>query len=262
MAFTSLSATSSSGSDVLTPANYAEAAILDSGTTLTFLPNDVVQSVYAELGATISDEGPIVPCSLGNNAGTLSYGFGGPGGPTIKVAISQLVLPLPSSTGLAPTFTNGETICQLGIQAAGSGPVLFGDTFLRSAYVVYDLDNNRIALAQTNFNSTSSNIVPFASRGASIPSASVVASQVQVSGTATGILPVTAAGTATITGGATYNPTATGYSAASGFQSAPTATPSKNAAAAGGTRPFHGAGALVGLILTGLLLGAGGFALL
>jgi hypothetical protein len=35
---------------------------------------------------------------------------------------------------------------------------LLGDTFLRSAYVVYDLDNNEIAMAQANLNSTDTNV--------------------------------------------------------------------------------------------------------
>lgn len=36
---------------------------------------------------------------------------------------------------------------------------ILGDTFLRSAYVVYDLARNEISLAQTVFNSTENNII-------------------------------------------------------------------------------------------------------
>jgi hypothetical protein len=261
VAFTSLSATSSSGSDQLTPSGYAQAAILDSGTTITLLPNDVVSSVFEELGATVSTEldAVVVPCSLASNPGTLNYGFGGTGGPTIKVSMSQLVLPL--------TLANGQTHqtdCQLGIQAAGDLPVLFGDTFLRSAYVVYDLDNNQIALAQTDFNSTSSNVVAFASKGASIPSATTAANQAQVTQTISGVPHVESA-TATGSGVATSNPTATGFSAASGFASTATASSSssKKNAGAGGPEPFRGAPWVVlGWMTTGLLVGMGGFSLL
>lgn len=82
VAFTSLSATSSTGTDLLTPNNYAEAAILDSGTTITLLPDSIAQSVFEELGATVSEElgAVVVPCALANNDGTLNYGFGGTGG--------------------------------------------------------------------------------------------------------------------------------------------------------------------------------------
>lgn len=260
VAFTSLSATSSSGSDQLTPSSYAQAAILDSGTTITLLPNDVIDAVFAELGASVSEKlgVPVVPCSLANNPGTLNYGFGGSGGPTIKVAMSQLVTPLGFS-GEDSTNANGETLCQLGIQAAGTLPVLFGDTFLRSAYVVYDLDNNQIALAQTDFNSTDSNIVPFPSMGAPIPSATLASNELAVTATGTSIPRITAA-TGTGIGTVTYNPTA-GYSAASGFQSTQTATSGKKSAAPPVPEPFGGAVTLVmGLVTVGVVLGMGGFA--
>lgn len=47
--------------------------------------------------------------------------------------------------------------------------MLLGDFFLRSAYVVYDLTNNRIGIAQSNYNSSKSNIVEVPSGAASIP---------------------------------------------------------------------------------------------
>ncbi|KAF8863070.1 acid protease [Acephala macrosclerotiorum] len=264
VAFTSLSATSSSGTDQLTPANYAEAAILDSGTTITLLPDDIANSVFEELGATVSQQlgAVVVPCALAENSGTINYGFGGTGGPTIKVAVSQLVLPLTLTNGRTPTY-NGQAACQLGIQAAGNLPVLFGDTFLRSAYVVYDLENNRIALAQTDFNSTSSNIVSFASKGAPIPSATTAANEDEVTQTATGVPKVGATGTADGTAAATYNPTATGLSAASGFAATSTSTSGKKSAAGAGPEPFAWSRVVVaGVSLALAGVGGGVFALL
>jgi hypothetical protein len=262
VAFTSLSATSSSGTDQLTPPSYAEAAILDSGTTITLLPDDVALLVFEELGATVSQQlgAVVVPCNLAKNTGTLNYGFGGPGGPTIKVSVSDLVLPLTLTNGRSPTYSDGQAACQLGIQAAGNLPVLFGDTFLRSAYVVYDLDNNRIALAQTDFNATGSNIVPFASSGAPIPSASSTSNQVQVTQTASGLPRASGAGTATGTGVATYNPTATGLVAASGFAVSSTGT-GKKSAAGSGPEPFVWSKVLIGGVTVALMsIGGGLFA--
>ncbi|KAH8594685.1 aspartic peptidase domain-containing protein [Bisporella sp. PMI_857] len=263
VAFTSLSATSSSGTDQLTPPDYAEAAILDSGTTITLLPNNIAQVVFDELGATVSERlgAVVVPCSLRENSGTLNYGFGGTGGPTIKVSVNDLVLPLVLSNGRVPTYTNGEPACQLGIQAAGDFPVLFGDTFLRSAYAVYDLANNRIALAQTDFNSTDSNVVPFASVGAPIPSATSAPNEAAVTQTATGIPKVGADGTATGDGGsisATYNPTATNLVAASGFGAASSANTNTKGAAVGGPRPFQGGSMVVVSSIVVLFMGMGG----
>ncbi|KFY41714.1 hypothetical protein V494_02820, partial [Pseudogymnoascus sp. VKM F-4513 (FW-928)] len=102
-------------------------------------------------------------------------------------------------------------------------PILFGDTFLRSAYVVYDLANNEIGLAQTDFNAKGSNIVEFASMGAAIPQAPTASGQDQigVSQTKTGIprggeATQTAGGDGVVEG----NPSSTGgLTAASGFGS-------------------------------------------
>lgn len=199
----------------------------------------------------------------------MNYGFGGPGGPTIKVGVSELVLPLTLPNGRVPTFSNGDTACQLGIQAAGDLPVLFGDTFLRSAYAVYDLDNNRIALAQTDFNATDSNVVSFASIGAPIPSATSASNEAQVTATGTGVPRVPLS--ETVTGGSaapTYNPTATGLNAASGFASESTATSTsssskKKNAGVEGPRPFQWSSLVVVLItVMGIGLGGGIFAVL
>ena len=269
VAFTSLSATSDSGTDQLTPSSYAEAAILDSGTTITLLPDDIAQMVFEELGASMDRElgAVVVPCALADKSGTLNYGFGGVGGPTIQVAVSQLVLPLTLPNGQDATYNNGAAACQLGIQAAGDLPVLFGDTFLRSAYVVYDLDNNRIALAQTDFNATDSNVVAFESGGAAIPSATSAPNEAAVTQTATGIPKVGVDPTATGSDGtATFNPTATGLSAASGFAATSTSTStssSKKSAGAAGAQPFQWSPIVVGTItLLGMGLGGGIFAVL
>ncbi|TGO57711.1 hypothetical protein BOTNAR_0196g00120 [Botryotinia narcissicola] len=253
---------SSSGTDQLTPTDFARPAILDSETTITLLPDDVAAIVFEELGATVSQQlgAVVVPCALAKKTG-----FGGVGGHTIKVDVSQLVLPLTTSNGRTPTYDNGEAACQLGIQAAGSNPTLFGDTFLRSAYAVYDLDNNRIGLAQTDFDATGSNIVPFASAGAPIPSASSAPNEEAVTQTASGIPRVGVTATATGTGqAATYNPTATGLNAEDGFTSTSSATSSsKKSAGSGGPAPFEWARVFVGgFAITMVAVGGGIFTLL
>jgi len=260
VAWTSLSVESSSGTDQLTPTTFAQPAILDSGTTITLLPDDIAAVVFEELGATVSQQlgAVVVPCSLAQKSGSLNYGFGGVGGPTIKVDVSQLVLPLTTSDGRTPTYNNGDPACQLGIQAAGEDPTLFGDTFLRSAYVVYDLENNRIGLAQTDFNATGSNVVEFASEGAAIPSASSAPNEAAVTQTASGNPRVGVTATATGTGQATYNPTATGLSAENGFTSTASATSSsKKSAGSSGPAPFEWARVFVGSVAM-MMVGVGG----
>ncbi|KAI9732737.1 MAG: hypothetical protein M1818_007471 [Claussenomyces sp. TS43310] len=189
VAFTYLAASSPSGTDVLTPSDYAVPVVLDSGTTLTLLPNDLAQMVYNEVGATYDADAQValVPCALRNVAGNLTYGFSGA---VIVVPISELVFQelVDPSDNKTATFENGQAACEFGIQPALDRPILFGDTFLRSAYVVYDLANDRIGIAQTDFNSTESNVVEFPSLSAHIPSATTATELAPVTQTATQIV--------------------------------------------------------------------------
>jgi hypothetical protein len=52
---------------------------------------------------------------------------------------------------------------------------VLGDTFIRSAYLVYDLANNEISMAQTKFNSTATNVVEITSGSSAVPDATAVA---------------------------------------------------------------------------------------
>lgn len=183
---TSLTANSTSGSDGLSSSEFPIPVVLDSGTTLSYLPTDLAQQIWDEVGAYYSSDAgsAVLPCSMASSTGQFVFQFGGSSGPQIGVGMDELVLSLVTS-GSNPTFTSGtysgQEACQFGIQNFSSDPFLLGDTFLRSAYVVYDLVNNQIGIAKTDFNSTTSNVVAFASEGAQIPSATVVANQVTAS---------------------------------------------------------------------------------
>lgn len=184
VALTSLDAVSSSGQDTLTSSKFPIPVVLDSGTTLSYLPTDIANQVWTEVGARYSAElgVAVIPCKMQNSNGYFSFGFAGPNGPRVNVSMDELVLDLTS--GRPPVFSSGpwkgESVCQFGIQNFTSAPYLLGDTFLRSAYVVYDLVNNQVGIAETDFNSTDSNIVPFPSMSAQIPSATPAPDQTQV----------------------------------------------------------------------------------
>ena len=68
-----------------------------------------------------------------------------------------------------------------GIAPSQGTTSVLGDTFLRSAYVVYDLANNEISLAQTNFDSKSSHVVEISSGTGSVPDATSVTSVIEAS---------------------------------------------------------------------------------
>jgi Eukaryotic aspartyl protease len=184
VAWTGLSFTSGGKTSDLSP-SAAVPAILDSGTTNLLLPDDIANQVLNGLGIiTDVNYGNVVNCDLLNDAGTFSFAFGGKGGPTVNVSLSEFGFPLTNTDGSAATFTDGTPACQFGIEAAGQAPILFGDAFLRSAYVVYDLEENSIGLAQTKFNVTDSNVKAFPSSGG-IPGASTTVSAVTVTQTNT-----------------------------------------------------------------------------
>ncbi|KIW88845.1 uncharacterized protein Z519_10329 [Cladophialophora bantiana CBS 173.52] len=176
-------------------------AILDSGTTDTLLPDNIANDIFNGVGVVTDPQfGNVVRCNLANDDLTFSFQFGGKGGPVVNVSLSEFVTPLITTDGSQPTFENGDLACSFAIDAAGSDPILFGDSFLRSAYVVYDLENNQIGIAQTNFdaNDANSNVQAFQASG-SIPNVVSTASAASVAQTFTGNPEVTQA-TATATG--------------------------------------------------------------
>ncbi|CAJ2510049.1 Uu.00g059490.m01.CDS01 [Anthostomella pinea] len=162
--------------DTAIATDEALAVLLDSGSSLTYLPDTMVESIYEQLNAQYdSSEGAAyVPCSLAANTTTLDFTFSSP---NISIEMNELVLDLVTTSGRRPTFPDGVTACLFGISPAGSGTSVLGDTFLRSAYVVYDIDNNEISLAQTNFNSTESNVQEIGT-GSTIPDATAVTNAV------------------------------------------------------------------------------------
>lgn len=259
VAWTGLTLSGSGQNSDLSPSS-AQPAILDSGTTDTLLPDDIANAIFNGVGVTSDpDYGNVVPCSLANDDLTFSFTFGGNNGPMINVSLSEFVIPLITQDGSQPKFRNGQQACSFAIEAAGSNPILFGDSFLRSAYVVYDLDNQEIGLAQTNFDASGQSVKVFSSISAAIPGVSSTATAASVAQTFSGN-PFITAPTASGTGGqltgtartATFTLSATG----SGSSSSSTTT---NAASSNlRPSPLEGAGFVAGVVvLVGFLFGGG-----
>jgi hypothetical protein len=171
-------------------------AVLDSGTTLTYLPDDVADAIFTKVGATYNDQegAAYAACDLADQDATIDFTFSGR---TISVAFDELIFDYCQSDGSQLKFENGQTACIFGIAPAeGTTPVL-GDTFLRSAYVVYDLSNNEISLAQTVFNTTADDVREIASGTALVPGATLISSA--VSSVAAGTSAAKVGGVATAT---------------------------------------------------------------
>lgn len=80
-------------------------------------------------------------------------------------AFPQSAQDLLRQSELGDLFKDWDKICMFGIASssnygiASSRFTLLGDTFLRSAYVVYDMANHQLGLAEANVNSSKSNVV-------------------------------------------------------------------------------------------------------
>lgn len=112
--------------------------VLDTGSSLCLLPTSVVSSMAEDFNAQQDSASGllVVDCSLQNTDGSLEFEFDGV---TINVPFSQFVL------------SGGANTCILGVEAVDSSSgitALLGDTFLRSAYVVFDQTNMKISMAQ------------------------------------------------------------------------------------------------------------------
>lgn len=177
-----ISGTNSTLSTTVTP------VILDSGTTLTYLPDSITESIFKAFNVQSDESGDaFIDCSYGTSSDYINYSFGGTGGPTISVPLSELVF----DEGITGAdFQSGQapfsSTCLFGMASSGTtGTNLLGDTFLRSAYVVYDISLNQVALAQTNFDATGSSVTEISASATEIPLISGVASAATIAATGT-----------------------------------------------------------------------------
>ena len=152
--FSGLSITDASGSEVDFDCSTSlpAPAVLDSGTPVSQLPAALFSQVAAYFTSSYSldTSSGLVSCGLASDSGTLNLGFTDPSsGNAIAIAVpfSELAI------------SNGDGTCTFGIQEQPANICFFGDTFMRSMYIIYDYDHNDIALAQSSFDSGSSNLV-------------------------------------------------------------------------------------------------------
>ena len=137
---------SSSDSDSKTTITSSKLpALLDSGTTITYLPSEIVALIAEEIGATYSEDSGFYelqcPDSDTENYTDLVFDFGGF---HINAPLSDFLINL------------GRNVCLLGIGPQNSEQAILGDVFLSNAYVVYDLENYEISLAQASYENADS----------------------------------------------------------------------------------------------------------
>merc|ERR1711916_151872 len=111
-------------------------AILDSGTSLIAFPQEQVQAITSMIGGYVAQD-----CSNLDSLRTITFVIGGIDYPLTP---RQYVLQ-----------ENGY--CQLGIQP--SSTVIIGDVFMRQYYSVFDMEQNRIGLANADWEGSSWQVV-------------------------------------------------------------------------------------------------------
>ncbi|ODQ79251.1 hypothetical protein BABINDRAFT_162286 [Babjeviella inositovora NRRL Y-12698] len=159
-------------------------ALLDSGTSLSQLPSSIVSAAVSTLGLSFSNEigAYIAKCDAFDDK-SFTFTFGNA---NITVPASNFFVSL--------TDSNGDTSNTCAFGMVESEQTVLGDSFLRAAYVVYDLDDHEISLANANFGESSNdeNIVavvstiPDASSGASTGTSNIGSATKAVSATTTG----------------------------------------------------------------------------
>lgn len=123
------------GSSNFTVTDRNIAVLFDSGTTISYLPYSIYIQLGAMLGGTYTSYGYRVSCTYYSDSYHFVFNFSGA---QIRVPFSEMIL----------EYSSG---CYLDVSSLGRYNVAtFGDNFLRSAYIVHDLENYEILLAQFN----------------------------------------------------------------------------------------------------------------
>lgn len=120
-------------------------ALLDSGTTLIVAPKEIADSMASVVNATFSQEEGIyiLDCPSEHDSTKFYFDFGKL---KIEVPLSSFIL-----------NPDGHDYCGFGVLPSDNTLIL-GDVFLSSAYVVYNLEDYEISLAQAHWGANSNNI--------------------------------------------------------------------------------------------------------
>ncbi|PNY27202.1 aspartic-type endopeptidase opsB [Tolypocladium capitatum] len=186
-------------------------AILDSGSTVTLFPGGLARDIYKRFGVeTIPILSiPLIDCAYRGGKGkgiTFKFRFNGK---TIIVPVDEMVLNIFNddtqvgfqNSKYANQFKGWDNVCVFGIGSTDDYDiksdkfVLLGDSFLRSAYVVYDMANKQIGIAQANINTDKSNIIEIKKGAKDLPNVAGVPEQNSAAGDLGQSMAAAAAGT-------------------------------------------------------------------
>ncbi|CAI4056807.1 hypothetical protein SUVZ_02G2700 [Saccharomyces uvarum] len=123
-------------------------ALLDSGTTISYMPVELVEMFADKVGASYSSKvGYYLMDCITDTENDINVVFDF-GGFYISGNLSSYQLSADSSSD----------VCILGFAPQSDSTVILGDNFLSNVYVVYDLDNMEISMAQVDLSGRSEDI--------------------------------------------------------------------------------------------------------
>jgi hypothetical protein len=146
-------ASSSSGQDTdLSPRGGLPPALIDTGNPGLNIPSASIRALAMAVGTQFDEQaGQLgsVSCDLGSNGESLSFGFNN----------NQAKVSTPLAAMLVRDSSSGRTECYLPVfPSDGDDTASLGAPFMQGAYIVFDLDQKRILMANANVNSTESNL--------------------------------------------------------------------------------------------------------
>lgn len=125
----------SAGSNKLATKSYP--ALLDSGTTLFYAPNDVATAIGEKYGTYSSQLGGYA-AACDAKGDDFEFNFGST---SVKVPFSDLLF----------KADDAGKQCIIGVLGSGSEYYILGDVFLRSSYIYYDLEGNKVSIGQVKY---------------------------------------------------------------------------------------------------------------
>lgn len=135
--FVDLKGLSVSGDSIITK-SYP--VLLDTGTTLIHAPGEVVNKVCLKLGGKFDPSLGVHTIDCDANVEDVQFDFGST---SVNVPGKDLIFKVDRDSD--------KQLCILGLNDSMGGHYILGDVFLRSAYVYFDLDDNKIGLAQVKY---------------------------------------------------------------------------------------------------------------
>ncbi len=125
-------------------------AVLDAGQTRISVADELAKTIWAAAGIKSLDRNgdPVRSCALSDAESNMAFVFKF-GGTIIRVPMSELIIPDSTEPGAYARLDEGS--CYFGVFGSGGDIAVLGMPFLRSAYVVFNLERNEISVAPQSF---------------------------------------------------------------------------------------------------------------